>query len=125
MATREGSSLERTMIEGNNHCHEVPLYRPHLLNSPPAGDSDVVGTSTPLSRRRGKEVMTLGQGGGVSTQALEEDDSPLPSINDALRMAWELSWDKISGKLAQVSVSQAVHGLAHYEAHNLEAQLQL
>ncbi|KAA8534113.1 hypothetical protein F0562_031694 [Nyssa sinensis] len=64
-ATREGSSLERTMTKGNTHCHEVPPSRPHLPNSLPAGDSDVAGTSTPLSRRRGKEALhimaTLGE----------------------------------------------------------------
>ncbi|KAA8542817.1 hypothetical protein F0562_023969 [Nyssa sinensis] len=65
--TREGSSSERTMIEGNTHCHKVPPSRPHLPNSPSARDSDLAKTSTPQSRRKGKEVMTLGQGEGVST----------------------------------------------------------
>ncbi|KAA8517166.1 hypothetical protein F0562_017459 [Nyssa sinensis] len=53
--------------------------------------------------------MTPGQGGGVSARVLGENDPSLPSINDALRMAWDLSWDMIPGELAQVSVSQAIH----------------
>ncbi|KAA8529882.1 hypothetical protein F0562_034515 [Nyssa sinensis] len=69
-----------------------------------------------------------------------ENDPPLSSINDALRMAWDLSWDKIPRELAQVSISQAVHcgfvflcralhimaalGEIRYESHDLEAQLQ-
>ncbi|KAA8542922.1 hypothetical protein F0562_024074 [Nyssa sinensis] len=69
MAIGEGSSSERTMTEGNIHCHKVLPSLPHLPNSPPTGDSEVAGTFTLLSRKRGKEVATPGQGGGVSARA--------------------------------------------------------
>ncbi|KAA8532446.1 hypothetical protein F0562_032479 [Nyssa sinensis] len=49
VAIGECSSSERTMTEGNIHCHEVLPSRPKLSNSPPAGGSDMAGTFTPLS----------------------------------------------------------------------------
>ncbi|KAA8524988.1 hypothetical protein F0562_011374 [Nyssa sinensis] len=97
MTIEEGSSLERIMTEGNIYCYE----------------------------EEGKELATLGQGGGVSTCALGENDPSLPSIKDALRMAWDLSWDKILRKLAQALHIMAALGEIKYKSHDLEALLQL
>ncbi|KAA8544752.1 hypothetical protein F0562_019544 [Nyssa sinensis] len=58
MATREGSSLERTMTEGNTHYHEVPPSQPHLLNSPPIGDFDVAGPLLPCQGGGGKRGLS-------------------------------------------------------------------
>ncbi|KAA8538450.1 hypothetical protein F0562_028004 [Nyssa sinensis] len=54
-------------------------------------------------------MVTLEQRGKALARVLGENDPPLPSINDALMMAWHLSWDKILGELAQVSVTPTVH----------------
>ncbi|KAA8532175.1 hypothetical protein F0562_006683 [Nyssa sinensis] len=72
-------------------------------------------TSTSLFRRRGKGVAILGQRGRAFAQALGENDPPLPYIKDALRMAWDLSWDKILRELAQ-----ALHIMAALEVVDSE-----
>ncbi|KAA8531293.1 hypothetical protein F0562_006002 [Nyssa sinensis] len=105
VALGHGFSSEKTATEENVQNPSTILPE---LSSLTRG-TNIARTSTP-SRMREKEVTNSEQRRKSSIRTLGEDNLLLPSIRDALRMAWDLSWEKILGKLAQVSITQAVHG---------------
>ncbi|KAA8541109.1 hypothetical protein F0562_025072 [Nyssa sinensis] len=124
VATGNGSSLERTVTRENAQGSEALPFSIELSNSRVILDIDVVGTSTPSSRMRGKEIVTQEHWENVSARTLEENDLGPPTIEDTLKMAWELSWDKITKELAQALHIMVVLSEIRFESHNLEAQLQ-
>ncbi|KAA8514866.1 hypothetical protein F0562_018045 [Nyssa sinensis] len=96
-----------------------------LSNSSVALSTDVAGTFTLSSKRRGKEIVTLEEREDVPAQTLGENDPPLSSINDALRMAWELSWNEVPGKLAQMAKAYPevdTEVLEHIEVFDVESE---
>ncbi|KAA8544774.1 hypothetical protein F0562_019522 [Nyssa sinensis] len=98
------------MIKGNIHFHVVLPSRPHLPNSSPTRDSNVAGTFTPLSRKRGKEVVhSSSREEGFLLELWGRMTPHYPPIKDALRMALHI---------------MAALGEIKYKSHDLEAQLQ-
>ncbi|KAA8534541.1 hypothetical protein F0562_032058 [Nyssa sinensis] len=94
-----GSMLPRTM---------------ELIDSLDIPPTEQPKSSTPKRDRKGKKMTPLALGANVSL---------LPTVEDALRLAWNLSWNRVLGELA--SYIMAALGRIRYKSHDLEAQVQL
>ncbi|KAA8544545.1 hypothetical protein F0562_022596 [Nyssa sinensis] len=87
VALGDSSSSERTAMEDN--VQNPSTLSPELPSL--TKGANIAETSTPSSKRRGKEITNSEQRGEAFARTLGEDSLPLPSIRDALKMAWDLS----------------------------------